>query len=345
MLVGCGSGAANHEADSPSIAGEAGTPADHGEAADETLILRGQTGVRIEGQAITAERSIVVEDCQDITIIDCDLRQVEVSSSSNIRILNCHLHDAAGDAVYFDDCSEVLVQGNRIERVRTGVLVHRSTGVRVIGNYVVDVQGPLPGGQLVQFDKVTGGGNIIAGNVGVNHRDSSNPEDMISIYMSHGTEESPILIEGNDLSADPIHGSAGKSDSGSGIMLGDNGGSWQSAQGNILRSPGQVGIGVASGEHIVVESNYIVGHQSDVSNVGLYVWNQYEDQAAGRVTVTGNTVEWTNAAGDQNPYWDGGGFSFVYLDGNLFSGRDTFGPLELPERPSEPLVPYVEPNE
>jgi hypothetical protein len=85
-------------------------------------------------------------------------------------------------------------------------------------------------------------------------------------------------------------------------MLGDGGGSHQLAQGNRLVNPGQVGIGVAAGSEIRVLDNLIyASDELSWSNVGMYVWNQYE--SCGYVEVSGNQVNWT--AG--NAFWNGGG--------------------------------------
>jgi len=346
--AGCGQEATTTLHDE-STAEEQANPQAHSESAadDQTLNLRGQSGLRIDGRTISADPSVVIEDCDGVMLINCDLRSVSVRGSTNILVVNSHLHDSPNNAVYFDDCETVLVQGNRVERVRTGVLAHRSTGVRMIGNYVEDVQGPMPGGQLVQFDKVTGPGNVVAQNYGVNHRDTSNPEDMISMYQSHGTEESPILIEDNYLMGDPVHGSAGKSGSGSGIMLGDGGGSWQTCVANKLINPGQAGIGVASGEDIVVQFNVVRGERSDVSNVGVYVWEQY-DQPAGRVVVFENIVAWVDAQDRDNPFWDGGGFRVVERGNNTFGGRAMLDDIPAPSPPSvapSPPRPYVDSDE
>lgn len=354
-LVGCGQDDSSATPDttgsnaaSPPIAELAQPPANKPKdtvISAATVVLRGQSGVTIRGRTIHADPAIELHGCENIMLIDCDLSRVVAGGCRNLRIVNCYIHDSEGEAVYLDNCVDVLVQGNRLERIKTGVLVHRSSGVRVIGNYCQDVTGPLPGGQLAQFDKVTGKGNAITNNYAINTLGKSNPEDMISLYQSHGTPDSPILINNNYLVGDPSLGSAGKSDSGSGIMLGDNGGSWQLCRNNTLISPGQVGIGVACGENIVVEKNLIVGHRSDVSNVGLYAWNQYDDQPAGQVTFRGNTVAWVNSQGDDNPYWDGGGFTRIIEEGNVFGGRGLLDQIQVPGPPStlpQPPVPFVE---
>lgn len=356
-LIACGQNGAGPGEESvgpggPAPVVESSKPPAEAEAdpveAGAPVVLRGQSGVTIRGRTIRADPAIELHGCDNITLIDCDLSRVVAGGCRGLRIVNCYLHDSEEEAVYLDGCSGVLVQGNRFERVKTGVLAHRSSGIRVIGNYCRDVLGPVPGGQLVQFDKVTGKGNVIRDNYAINHLGASNPEDMINLYQSHGTRDEPILVENNYLVGDPVYGSKDKSDSGSGIMLGDAGGSWQLCRDNTLISPGQVGIGVACGEHIVVENNLILGRASNASNVGLYAWNQYEGEAAGEVTLRGNTVAWVNHEGKDNPYWNGEGFTRVVEEDNVFGGKALLESTAVPDPPSaapQPPVPFVEPEQ
>lgn len=277
--------------------------------------LQGQNNVTLLNLRIKAPMSVRLEDCHGVIIDHCDLRNIQLVRCTNVRILNSYLHHAPMSAVELDDCDAVLIQNNRIERVSTGVYAHRSRRIRVRGNLCLDVQGPMPRGQMVQFDKVTGPGNEVAYNRAVNRRGHSHPEDVISVYQSQGTADSPIDIHHNVLLGDPDHGSDGKSDSGSGIMLGDSGGRFQRARSNVLLSPGQVGIGVAGGADITVEGNLVRGDRSDVSNVGIYAWNQ-SGAPGGGVTIARNLVHWVNARGEPNDYWDGGGFAKVTEAGN-----------------------------
>ena len=135
------------------------------------------------------------------------------------------------------------------------MLVHRSDSVRVDSNAFVDA-----GRNFVQFDKVNGAGSSISGNRGQNELGGTNAEDLISLYQSNGTASSPIRVVGNHLR------NGGPSDSGSGIMLGDGGGSYQFVEGNVLVEPGQVGIGVASGTNMTVRGNVVYSSALPWSN-------------------------------------------------------------------------------
>ena len=229
---------------------------------------------------------------------------VVVTNASNVTIRNSTIGPCGSEAVYLSDVDGAVVEGNYITGTGNGVLVHRSDSVRVDGNAFVDA-----GRNFVQFDKVNGAGSSISGNRGQNELGGSNAEDLISLYLSNGTASSPIMVVGNHLR------NGGPSNSGSGIMLGDGGGSYQFVEGNVLVDPGQVGIGVASGTNMTVRGNRIYSSSVPWSNVGLYVWNQY-GAACGNVEVSGNQVNWTNGGGSSNGWWGGGGCGEVNFYGN-----------------------------
>lgn len=326
----------------------------------KALRLRGLRGKVISGLRITTGRNddqpaVEIRDCEDLTITCCEIgpcrHAVRVSGSKNVKLVNCFIHDTSnGPGVVAYKCAGLLVQGNRIERISSGVYALECTGVRVIGNYVENCQGPMPRGQIVQFDKCYGPGNEVRRNYGINYRGESNPEDMINIYKSSGTAESPILIEGNFLMGDPRHGSEDKSGSGSGCMLGDGGGRYITCRGNVCIAPGQVGIGVCGGSDILVEENLVLGTQSNVANVGVYV-RDYSRSSGSNITVRKNVVAWKNKNGTENSFWKATptGFTNVTIEDNDFGNWGYFkrnfpkppSPAPLPPEPwGEPLFPW-----
>jgi hypothetical protein len=144
------------------------------------------------------------------------------------------------------------------------------------------------------------------------------------------------LIENNYLTGDPVAGSEGKSPIGSSIMLGDNGGTHLLCRHNVAISAGQMGIGVAGGTFIRVEDNLIFGAQSNVSNNGMYIWNQSK-LPSHHITLARNRVSWVNKDGEETSWWDGGGADDVVMDHNQFADetlRDA-----LPKPPSQAPMP------
>jgi hypothetical protein len=285
---------------------------------------------------IKEDASIRLESCSDITITACELHSIELINCDRITIRNCWLHDSARVGVVIGSCRQVLIEGCRMENVVSGMYACGSQGIQVIGNFVRNVQGPLPRGEVAQFDEVSGANNAIRDNYAINERGKSHPEDCISLFKSTGTAESPIVVENNYLTGDPVDGSQDKSAIGSGIMLGDYGGAHILCRRNVIICAGQCGLGVAGGQFISVEDNVIFGKKSNVSNVGLYVWNQSK-LPGDHVTVVRNRVSWVNKDGEENSWWNGGGVEQLVESENHFSEATL--PDALPDPPSHAPMP------
>jgi parallel beta-helix repeat protein len=229
---------------------------------------------------------------------------IDLSNCKNIVIKNCVLHSSVQNGVHLYKCQNIVITNCYIHDVASGVYVQGSTAIDVNHNQVKNVQGPYPRGQMVQFNNVTGAGNEVSYNVCENIAQKSNAEDAINMYQTNGTAASPIKIIGNQIRG------GGPSKTGGGIVLGDNGGSYMIAADNILVNPGQYGIAIASGTNIQIVNNKIFSRQLPFSNVGLFIWNQYQSNCSMN-TISGNQVKWINAAGKENDKWNAGNCGFV----------------------------------
>jgi hypothetical protein len=227
---------------------------------------------------------------------------IKLSNCKNIKIIDCKLGPSSGNGVDLYSSENILITNNWMERIQTGVYAHKCKSVVVEYNEVKNVQGPFPRGQMTQFNAVYGGENRINYNRCENFLGESYPEDIINIYKSNGTEEKPIQIIGNWIRG------GGPSNSGGGIMTGDNGGSFILVEDNILVDPGQYGIAISSGTNIQILNNMVYGKKQPFTNVGLYVWNQYETECADHI-VEGNIINFTNKEGNKNPCWNSGNCS------------------------------------
>jgi nitrous oxidase accessory protein NosD len=224
---------------------------------------------------------------------------IALSGCDNITIQNCVLHNSTKDAITLYNCKNVKIVNCYIYKVSAGVYANQSTAITVSNNQFLNMQGPYPGGNYVQFDNVNGAGNIINGNKCENVAgQAGDAYDGISLYESNGTADSPILVSGNWLRG------GGPNTFSAGIQLSDNGGSYQIAENNILVNPGSVGIDVASGTNIQVINNKIYSQESSFANVGIDFWNEYATTCAMN-TVSGNQVKWTSHLSKENDYWDG----------------------------------------
>ncbi len=224
---------------------------------------------------------------------------ITVQGSTSVIIENSEIGPCSGEGVYIVNSKNVTVRQTSFNEVRTGVYAVNSQTINVSNNDFLNMNGPMPRGQFVQYNNVTGTGNRINSNYGVNIKGQSNPEDALNVYQSSGTAADPIQVNNNYIRG------GGPSRSGGGIMLGDGGKSnYITASGNVLVDPGQYGIAIAGGQNIKVLNNKVYGAKQSFTNVGIYVWNQYSSTCSNH-QVAGNHVRWFKSDGSASSFWDG----------------------------------------
>jgi predicted small lipoprotein YifL len=274
------------------------------------IVINGENDVVISGmhisnpngsciKIINGATNIIVENSE---IGPCGENGIDIlSESNNITIRNNYIHDTLGEGVYTYLAELIKIKYNQIERTAGGVYAVSSKQIDTSYNKIRNVQGPFPRGQLIQYAFVKGGGNRITYNIGINEPGVSAPQDAINLYKSRGLPDDQMIVSNNVI----IGG--GPSVSGGGILLGDGGttSSYQVARDNILVNPGMYGVGIAGGHHNQLLNNTVYGKQQSFTNVGVYVWDQYDSNCADN-TVRGNRVNYTNKDGQKNHRWDGG---------------------------------------
>ena len=126
-------------------------------------------------------------------------------------------------------------------------------------------------------------------------------EDMINFFSTTGTEESPILVQGNYMR------NGGPSGSGTAIILGDGrdglGTGHIIVMGNVIVDPGHVGINIGSGHDFLVRNN-IIYNGTDVglwTSTGFTIHHQRWTPACRDHRIFGNRVFFAN----QFPQHDG----------------------------------------
>lgn len=259
--------------------------------------------------------------------------QLSGAACQNIVIEGLTFRDLGANvnAIRLDSCSNVTIRANDFLNVAQGITAYDSTNVRIEWNRYRNILGPherngLNRGNFVQFVYAVGG--YIGHNKGEGLA-TEDPEDLINLYSSEGTAANPIIIEYNAL-----EGSAWRSTSGAGILLGDAGGEWQIARYNTLLTPGSAGIAIASGTNISVIGNTLYGEGRTGSNVGISVWNQYGTPCSG-ITVSGNKARWWKANGQRAEFWNGGNCGTIvnvtsaYPNGNDYSTPISPSSLEV----------------
>lgn len=240
---------------------------------------------------------------------------------NNVTVRNCYFGSSIDNAIELYDGTGVTIENNLFANNRTGVYALNSKDVIVQNNQFINPIGPFPRGQAVQFNSVT---TTATGQCAVRNNRieafmaESRPEDLINLYHSHGRAGAAIDVSGN------ICRGGGPSMSGGGILIGDDGGSYQTSDNNKGYNTGNYGFSISGGSNQTMTGNLLwidTYRDLDVwSNVGFIVWAQ------GSSSLPCNSNVYTNNKGyvvttrfGANPFFDGGNCSFtntgnVYLD-------------------------------
>lgn len=232
------------------------------------------------------------------SIVGGTLACITLTNCTNIRITHCKLLNSSSMGIQLLNCSNITIDSNYISKVSSGVYAQNCPlgQLKVSYNSMVNMVGPYPRGQCVQFNAVSGGGNRITYNRFENMQGQSFPEDMINVYKSNGLATDPITVSYNWLRG------GGPSTTGSGITVGDQGGSNISVLSNYVINSGSIGIQVAGGNNIKVMSNEIFSDVFPWSHLGLGCGN-YSGLPSANITIGWNMVHWlSGSAVDQ---WKG----------------------------------------
>ncbi|MFT4308556.1 MAG: hypothetical protein ACMXYM_04280 [Candidatus Woesearchaeota archaeon] len=247
---------------------------------------------------------------------------VTVRNVSAIGIAPYDEGEYTGRFINLDTYRFVLVEHSYLENT-SGIYLHLSTQgatVRITENQVRNIDGRRSDGagstegfHLVQFVQIDKGRGLvdsqIAWNEVINDPYHSRVEDVINLWDTTGTPQSPIRVHNNYIEgAYPNHPSVEEEYSGGGIILGDGGGGYQHAFDNQVVATTNYGIAIAGGEHNLIENNRVVacgvledGRPIPAQNTGIYIWNQYE-RPFGNNVGRGNEVAWARGA-SRNDWW------------------------------------------
>jgi hypothetical protein len=268
-----------------------------------TIISSSVATIPIDNITYVTSPVITLNGSHDITISGKSINggsvpAITLTNCYNVHITKNMLGNSTNVGIYLYNCYNITIDYNCIGNVSAGVLAVDITqgGIIINNNQFKNMLGPMPHGQFVQFDNVSGANNSISNNKGENIFGQSNPEDAINLYKSNGTVSSPIQVVGNWIRG------GGPSTSGGGIMLGDNGGSNQVASNNILVNPGQYGMAIAGGSNISITNNSVYAAAQSFTNIGLYVWGQSGSPCT-NTAISGNQVKFFSSSNVENDAW------------------------------------------
>ena len=215
-------------------------------------------------------------------------------SFENIAPDYCKTSDCGQNegAIMFTNSENIRVEYSDFTNVASGVRFRHSAGPLVVSHN----EALNPGRNFFQCDNCDGAGIRIYRNSMIRTAQFGDTilEDWINLYQSEGNTNDPIQVNNNRAQG---HSS---SDSGSFIMLGDAGGLRQEAVGNIGVTPGQVGVGAAGGQYILVSNNKMFGEVWDHANVAFYSQDIYEDGTCNYHSFQNNTANWVRANGSRS---------------------------------------------
>lgn len=221
---------------------------------------------------------------------------LSLSNCQRVRFVNCVFGASApgcangvGAQVY--QCQNITFDSCYYEKVSTGVFMTFSQSCSVTHCQFKNMQGPAPQGSAIRYYQCSGPNQLISQNAIENIDGQSNPQDIIDIYKSSGASYSPLTISYNQIRCNvPISATGGA------IKLGDNGGTYQTAQYNTIVSPGSYGLAIAGGQHNILANNTLFSPRhvgSLIANMAISVANVTPSSGICEYnTVGGNQVKW-----------------------------------------------------
>ncbi len=249
------------------------------------------------GQII--ENVHVVSSNGDCIVIQHDVRDVTIRNS---EIGPCTLRDKKSARGVFaaDRSTNITIDHNVFHDVSTGAFFYKSLHpIRFDHNYIYDIHGPFPQGNMIQFHSVVSGteGSRILCNIS-DQQGSRRLEvgDHVSMFLSLGLPSDRTEIAYNRLRG-------GSNKSGSAIQAADGGGGNVWVHDNTVVNVGGAGIALSSGQNVTIENNRIYSDGvATLSGAGLHVRNDYPGKTVcdGNV-VTHNRISAMNSAWHSKP--------------------------------------------
>lgn len=257
-----------------------------GQVVDGVTVTDAGRCVLITGANVTIKNS---------TIGPCGEMGIYVNGAAGVTLDNVKIVGAKDVCVGAYKARNLTIKNSTITNCMGGVYADTSSGVVITGNTLREFAG-FPRGQCVQFNNVTGAGNLIDRN-----NCSRAEQDSINIFSSAGTQASPIVVSRNYLHNYENNPST------AGIIVGDGSvGAYISVLNNALIDGGPVH--VAGGDHIVVAANVIKSSVVTRNRAAISAF-KYLGRPCTNISIMGNTVSWvgtdgtiSDATGYADPY-------------------------------------------
>lgn len=261
----------------------------------DTVVINGVNNVVVYGQDYTSATGscLTIKNSNNVTVLkstftNCKAKGVDILASTNVIVKNSYFKGAG-----------------------TGVGVSiNSANIKILDNHFLNLNASGFLGHAVQFNTINSAGNMIVGNYVLEQMNLYKTNDIINLYNSGGTIDSPFLIANNYLTG-------GNDPSAIGILVGDGKlpGSYIDVRDNVLVNPGQAAVAIGGGHHINVTGNKAYGAmQPNLTWIGMYansLRNPYanpptNDLDCHDIYFDNNSMDWTNKYGVKSNFVDTG---------------------------------------
>lgn len=239
---------------------------------------------------------------------------INAGSSAAIHLRNCSnfhitrvtiIGNNTNFGVWLEGCHAITIDTVSFSNTTYGVFeVNCTGGIITNNNQTWDIHGSTPAtvspGHAFQLDACTGTGYEVSYNSIDNPTGTgSNPRpqvgDAISMYKTYGGVSGAIKIYGNRIR----NGGTSIGVQADGITLGDNGGSGQDAENNVIVNSGYSGLTIAAGQNMIAKNNTIYGANNPWSAAGLTSANFTLSTGVTSSIVSNNVINWF--AGETTP--------------------------------------------
>lgn len=283
------------------------------------------TPLTIAGKPVVGPiRAVSGQVIENVHVVASTGTCITIEGVSNVVVRNSEIGPCGPETSVTEDmgirvqngASNVTIERNVIHNASSGVYVTQATGPFVFDrNYVYNIRGPMPRGQMIQFNGFSGANSRVTCNIsdgqpgtryGVAHGVNQRLEDHINMYGASGTSSSRLEVAYNR-----IRGYGPGSTTGTGIMVGDNGGSWVWAHDNTIVNSGGGGFAIAGGNNNTHQRNRSFNNQVVEGSIGAYIWEQ-GGGACTNASMLDNRLWISNG----NQFWNAGNCNPSTVTGN-----------------------------
>ncbi len=241
---------------------------------------------------------------QNLSITSLTGNALTLEACENVIVRNCYFGVSKGAGISIQRGVNITIENCFFSNNRFGVQAQDSRTIKVLNSQFLNVHGDesatVRGGNFIQYNQVNGEGNLIIGNKMEAFDGETDVEDLISIFASFGTANSPITIKNNILKG------GGPSMGGGSIQTGDGNGAHIIVDSNLIYHPAGFGIAASGGNNIRITNNKIVLRPVPPSwHTGIYTAN-YSPQRGDcyNITVANNLVNYNATNGFSSPFID-----------------------------------------